>query len=229
MALSAGVAVVGASHSALLIVKNLLEAGASNVVNIYHQNPGFRYAQGSPPGYVRFPGSGLKGPVMEWVKQKLEGRCRSSGETVLPPGLSRVRYEPSKAWVEQLSELGCSHVVFAMGYRPSRLDLPALSHQCHCSGIPTDTDLALADLSHDPITGEIALPYVSCGLSVCPLPATEGNLGSGASSFHRGLLFGAGLCYPQDFTDSEGHVEPFVGFRRSIWQVDHFLEAAQTS
>jgi hypothetical protein len=40
-------------------------------------------------------------------------------------------------------------------------------------------------------------------------------------------LFGCGIAFPHDFIDEEGDSEPWVGFKRSIEQVDSMLAASR--
>lgn len=75
--------VVGSSHSAMLVVMNLIENGAQHVRNLYRSD--FRYQHMTPHGWKRYQGTGLKGPVGDWVRfnashPALE-RIRVSGET----------------------------------------------------------------------------------------------------------------------------------------------------
>lgn len=66
---SAPFVVVGGSHSAMLIVMNMIENGFSNVINIYRSE--LRFMHITEDGYVKYPGTGLKGPVGAWVKNNI--------------------------------------------------------------------------------------------------------------------------------------------------------------
>jgi len=61
--------VAGGSHSAILIVKNLVEMGAQDIVNIYRSD--LRYQHRTEQGWMKYQGIGLKGPVGVWAKQHL--------------------------------------------------------------------------------------------------------------------------------------------------------------
>lgn len=38
------------------------------------------------------------------------------------------------------------------------------------------------------------------------------------------MMFGGGICFPEDFVDYEGEVEPWVGVPRSVKQADRMME-----
>lgn len=63
-----GIVVFGSSHSAALVLKNLIEIGCSNIVHIFKHN--LRFREKTPAGEV-FPFSGLKGPVATWAHKNL--------------------------------------------------------------------------------------------------------------------------------------------------------------
>ena len=42
-------------------------------------------------------------------------------------------------------------------------------------------------------------------------------------SIRSGHLFGLGIAFPTDYTDEEGHTEPWVGFHRNIEQITRIL------
>ncbi len=62
------VAVFGGSHSAVLVIKNLLECGAS-VMNFYLD--GLRYAV-YHEGWIEYDNTGLKGKAATWARENLE-------------------------------------------------------------------------------------------------------------------------------------------------------------
>lgn len=62
------IAVFGSSHSAALALKNLIEAGCTNIVHVYKNK--FRFYKQTPGGEL-YPFSGLKGPVGIWAKKNL--------------------------------------------------------------------------------------------------------------------------------------------------------------
>jgi len=63
---NATVSVVGNSHTAMLIVKNLIEADVPKI-RVYQKSP-LKHAEHRPGGWVKYDGTGLKGSVSDWVK-----------------------------------------------------------------------------------------------------------------------------------------------------------------
>ena len=61
--------VVGSSHTAMLVMRNLVEAGASRVVNYYRTE--IKFESTSCYGLTKNQGTGLKGLVADWVKQNI--------------------------------------------------------------------------------------------------------------------------------------------------------------
>lgn len=61
--------VVGASHSGMLVVKNLAEAGVHDIT-VIHRSP-LRFMTLKDNGCKKHQGTGLKGPVGDWVRLQL--------------------------------------------------------------------------------------------------------------------------------------------------------------
>jgi len=96
------VAVFGSSHSAFIIIRNLVELGVKRIVNFY-QSP-CRYAVDIGE-WVLFDNTGLKGETAVWVRENIDG--------VLPKNLER--YLNSKENIEKyLPEV--DKVVYAVGF-----------------------------------------------------------------------------------------------------------------
>lgn len=81
------VAVFGSSHSAVMIIRDLLDIGVQKIINFYHHP--LRYAVYFDD-WILFDGTGLKGKTAEWAKQNLHGnepkqltRCFSSQENLI--------------------------------------------------------------------------------------------------------------------------------------------------
>lgn len=96
------IAVFGSSHSAMIILKNLLDAGAKKIINFY-QSP-LKYAV-YQKDWILFDNTGLKGHAAEWAKENIDGS--------LPPNLERV-YSKDPHFKGKLSE--CNKVVYAVGF-----------------------------------------------------------------------------------------------------------------
>ena len=105
--------VVGSSHSAMLVVMNLIENGAQHVRNFYRSD--FRFQHMTPHGWKRYQGTGLKGPVGDWVR-------RNDSH----PALERIRVSGERGSLlpHLLPESSDGPIVCAIGY--TRNNLPAI-------------------------------------------------------------------------------------------------------
>jgi cation diffusion facilitator CzcD-associated flavoprotein CzcO len=100
------VAVFGSSHSAMLALRNLVEAGAEKIINFY-RSP-LRYAV-YYDDWILFDDTGLKGTTADWARQFIDGE--------LPPALTRVYASPENVR-EQLTQ--CDKVIAAVGFERRR-------------------------------------------------------------------------------------------------------------
>lgn len=97
------IGVFGSSHSAVLILRALVEIGVKKIINFYLQP--LRYALYLPTG-ILFDNTGLKGRAATWAKQHLDGK--------LPANLSRV-YSNSQNINHYLPQ--CDQVIYAVGFK----------------------------------------------------------------------------------------------------------------
>lgn len=97
------VAVFGSSHSAILVLKNLIAHGVEKVINFY-RSP-LLFATPFEEG-ILFDDGGLKGDAARWARENLHG--------ALPLGLSR--YYASEENIKQYLP-GCSKAVYAVGFK----------------------------------------------------------------------------------------------------------------
>jgi hypothetical protein len=96
-------AVFGSSHSAILILRNLIELGAKKIVNFYRSPCTYAVNMGD---WILFDNTGLKGKAARFAREHIDG--------VLPPNLSRhssseeniTRYLPQ-----------CDTVIYAVGFK----------------------------------------------------------------------------------------------------------------
>jgi hypothetical protein len=135
-----------------------------------------------------------------------------------------------------LTQSGTSAIEAPLSPSSSYLSISVDGHQL------TDADLD----RYDRMTGQIKLDFLSSSSSSSSAlrPTDTGSQGvtrtcsTGTdnvdiktrpiecqdASVSRGsnqpLLFGGGIAFPQDVVDGGGHREPWVGFKRSIQQVD---------
>eukprot|EP01112_Ceratiomyxa_fruticulosa_P017670 TRINITY_DN5551_c0_g1_i1.p1 TRINITY_DN5551_c0_g1~~TRINITY_DN5551_c0_g1_i1.p1 ORF type:complete len:359 (-),score=68.08 TRINITY_DN5551_c0_g1_i1:64-1140(-) len=104
------VAVFGSSHSAILVLANLVESKVKSIVNFY-RSP-HRYAV-YLDNFILFDDSGLKGFTQNWARKNIDGE--------LPHNLSRVLVT-SNHFDENFAK--CNKVVYATGFE--RRKLPVL-------------------------------------------------------------------------------------------------------
>jgi cation diffusion facilitator CzcD-associated flavoprotein CzcO len=96
------VAVFGSSHSAVILLRELLDLGIKEVVNFY-QEP-LRFAV-PLDGFILFDDTGLKGNTAVWARKNLNG--------TLPKRLKRVISNDES--VDQILP-NCSKVIYAVGF-----------------------------------------------------------------------------------------------------------------
>ena len=103
------VALFGSSHSAVMIMRDLLDAGVNKVINFY-RSP-IRYAV-FMNNWILFDNTGLKGNAADWAKHHLHGD--------LPERLERYYSDP--AHIEKyLPE--CTKVVHAVGFERRQIPI----------------------------------------------------------------------------------------------------------
>lgn len=103
------VAVFGSSHSAIIILRQLLEQGVKQVINFYRSPQ--RYAV-YLDDFILFDDTGLKGTTAEWAREHVDGK--------LPDGLTRV-FSSSKNVQHYLPQ--CTKAVYAVGFKRRELPL----------------------------------------------------------------------------------------------------------
>ncbi len=107
------VAVFGSSHSAMIIVRNLIEAGVQNIINFY-QSP-LRYAV-LMDDWILYDDTGLKGETAAWVREHIS-------KNPLP---QIKRYLATSEHIdEQLPN--CNKAVYAVGFQPRHIPVAGVS------------------------------------------------------------------------------------------------------
>jgi cation diffusion facilitator CzcD-associated flavoprotein CzcO len=97
------VAVFGSSHSAMIIIRNCLEAGAKHVINFY-LSP-IRYAL-PMDGYTLYDNSGLKGTTAQWTRENISKNLHPHVE----------RYVSNEHEIRQHLPR-CNKAVYAIGFK----------------------------------------------------------------------------------------------------------------
>ena len=140
---STTIAVIGASHSAILVLLNLSRLALSTHPNLkikwFTRHP-LRYAV-FMDGWILRDNTGLKGEAAEWAKQNLEPEVFASSP--VSQCITPINYSREEEAARYASELpGCDYIVQAIGY--NRDSLPALTH----NSAPLEAD-------YDPLTGAL--------------------------------------------------------------------------
>lgn len=113
------VAVFGSSHSAILVLRNLVENNVKRIVNFY-RSP-LQYAV-YLDDWILFDDTGLKGPTAEWAREYIDGQ--------LPHNLIRI-YSNEENIEHYLPQ--CNKVCYAIGFE--RRLLPTIQDVGHLSYI----------------------------------------------------------------------------------------------
>ncbi|KAJ3009182.1 hypothetical protein HKX48_008131 [Thoreauomyces humboldtii] len=147
---SDSVAVFGSSHSAIMIVRDLLACGASNVVNFY-VDP-LVYAVFFPDGKILHDNTGLKGKTADWAKANLE-------DGKLPSNIQR--YKSTKENIAKHLP-ACTKVIYAIGFQQE--------DSLRVQGLPQP-------IPYDNKTGAIAPGLYGTGIAFPELgPDAAGNM-----------------------------------------------------
>lgn len=182
------VAVIGASHSAILVLMNLYNLARTSKPDLritWLTRHKLRYAE-QRDGWILRDNTGLKGEAAEWARQNLEPDTMPNSDVA--SYITKVAYESGaeKETYEQHLP-GTDFYVQAIGY--SRDPIPALK---------TSEGRAIEPV-FDHENGHFAYAAGKNGGSEGTLQKLPG-------------LYGAGIAWPARVVDPEGNVEYAVGF-----------------
>lgn len=179
----ATVAVVGASHSAILVLRNLSNLARSTHPQLrirwFTRHP-LRYAE-ERDGWIKRDNTGLKGEVATWARENLEPAMLPSSPVAAH--LDKVETGPARTDGQTETETyrrelaGCTHVCQAVGYTVDPLPELRIGERS-----VTPRFVNTTGGFEDKETGE-AIPG----------------------------LYGAGIAFPERVVDPEGTVEHAVG------------------
>lgn len=96
------VAVFGSSHSAMLVLRNLVESGVKRIINFYRSPLCYAVYLDN---WILFDDTGLKGPTADWARNYVDGK--------LPSNLERV-YSNQENLEHHLPQ--CNKVVYTVGF-----------------------------------------------------------------------------------------------------------------
>ncbi len=176
------VAVIGASHSAILVLRNLYNLASSSHpllrIKWFTRHP-LRYAE-ERDGWIYRDNTGLKGDVATWAKDNLEpGVLPTSPVSRFLQKVPTTKGDEKEVYAREL--VGCTHVVQAIGF--TRNEIPAIEREGE-GGKGRELDLR-----YDHENGGFT--------------DAEGEVVKG--------LYAAGIAWPERVIDPEGNVELAVG------------------
>lgn len=97
-------AVFGSSHSAFIVIRNLVELGAKQVINFYRSPCKYAVDMGD---WILFDNTGLKGETATWTRENIDGK--------LPNNLSR--YIATEENINKYLP-NVDHAIYAVGFKP---------------------------------------------------------------------------------------------------------------
>ncbi|KAK3697144.1 hypothetical protein LTR37_017640 [Vermiconidia calcicola] len=190
------IAVIGASHSAVLVLMNLYNLAASSKPDLrirwLTRHP-LRYAE-FMDGWILRDNTGLKGEAADWAKANLEPDVFKHSD--VSKYMSRIDYDKGDeegTFEENLQ--GCNFYVQAIGYSPNPLPMLKTSRGKDITPY------------FDNERGTFNYVKESDGGSVGDLARVPG-------------LYGAGIAWPERVRDPHGNVELAVGF----WKFMKFVK-----
>lgn len=131
------VCVVGSSHSAILVLMNLLELkNGPRVVNLYRSS--LKYAKFRDDGTISLDNTGLKGTAADWAREKVDsGQLERTGKL---RRIDTTKHDPAEALK------ACTKLVIAVGFERNALpkitvdgkQLQCIQHDKHTGSILPD-------------------------------------------------------------------------------------------
>lgn len=117
------VAVIGASHSAILVLRNLSNLAASTHPQLrikwFTRHP-LRYAE-ERDGWIRRDNTGLKGEVATWARQNLEPAVLASSSVAQHLVKVETSHAESESETYRRELADCTHICQAIGYKAAPL------------------------------------------------------------------------------------------------------------
>ncbi|CZT45920.1 uncharacterized protein RSE6_06277 [Rhynchosporium secalis] len=117
------VGVIGASHSAILVLRNLYNLAQSthpNLKVLWFTRHSLRYAE-ERDGWIFRDNTGLKGAVATWAKENLEEDVSASSDVSKYITKINTHTDEEEAYKRHLPT--CTHVVQAVGFRQNKLPM----------------------------------------------------------------------------------------------------------
>ncbi|WVQ95747.1 hypothetical protein IAU59_002846 [Kwoniella sp. CBS 9459] len=195
------VAVIGNSHSGVLVCRNLYEVSQEqpeiDIKILNFRRRGIKYAEYREDGIV-YDNTGLKGATADWAKMVMDNPDHP------PSSIEQIDLgdDEDKVYEQRLKE--CTHIIYAIGYEANTY--PALylgdRKQGKQDGGVNGHAHASNAQKHAPddkrrIDTKLEFDQHTSGFKV------DGQSVKG--------LYGLGIAHPEETEDPEGHVEAAVG------------------
>lgn len=179
---SHSIAIIGASHSAILVLRNLYHLARDRLgpdgeeiqpfkIKWFTRHP-LRYAE-ERDGWIFRDNTGLKGEVADWARENLEDLAASPVSKYVEK-ISTSKETEKEDYEKHLKE--CDYAVHAIGFTPRKVNI-------------TKSKKMVANAKYDDTTGQFV--------------DQDGEKLSG--------VYGAGIAFPEKVIDPEGNVEHAVG------------------
>lgn len=107
------IGVFGASHSAILVLKNLVDLGVRRIINFYRSPCRYALDMG---GWILFDNTGLKGDAATWAREHLDGMLPANLERHLSTPENLERFLPACDWVIGAIGFSRQHSPHLRGY-----------------------------------------------------------------------------------------------------------------
>ncbi|WVF68103.1 hypothetical protein IAT40_002866 [Kwoniella sp. CBS 6097] len=204
------VAVIGNSHSGILVCRNLYEVSQETDLDIKILNfrrRGIKYAEYREDGIV-YDNTGLKGATADWAKEVMDNAVHP------PSSIEQIDLgdDEDKIYEARLRE--CTHIIYAVGYEAN--PYPALYIQNNGvgdgdqgeSGKVGDEGAMNGDRNQHVdddrlrVDRELEFDQHSSGFKM----KINGEAVKG--------LYGLGIAHPEETEDPEGHIEAAVGMAK---------------
>lgn len=179
------IAVIGASHSAILVLMNLYKLASSTHPDLkikWFTRHELKYAEYMDDGWILRDNTGLKGDTAAWARENLEPEKFSSSK--VSKYITKIEYKrglEAETYVQHMP--GCDRYVQAIGY--NRDEIPKITKRVKGS--------------EEEVTIEAVFNSNTGGF--------EDEKGEKIKG-----LYGAGIAFPERVTDPYGNAEHAVGF-----------------
>jgi hypothetical protein len=216
------IAVIGASHSAVLVLMNLSHLALTTKPDLkilwFTRHP-LRYAEYDGHGHViARDNTGLKGQAAVWARENLEeGNLASSSVGKVLEKISYPKGDEEAVYAKHLTH-GVEFVIQAIGYQRNPLPTIKLSPSSSSSSSSSSKE-----------TEEEVTPIFDHDKGVFSYNPSSSSSSSSDPSKNLPLpgLFGAGIAFPERIFDKKyGHEEYNVGFFKFMKAVRRWSEEA---